>query len=163
MVMQVLYLLVVWVSSVLSQCCSDICCSVCAVHLWRYRGGYPALTECLTKLNNNKVGYEVLLNCFLCYTFVICNTNIMFSLYRAHFLFSISYIIPFLFYFFLFFFILMTMFYFPQEYLEFRKERAKMLISRRNQLLLEFSFWNEPLPRPGPCIYEMRTYHLKVT
>lgn len=37
-----------------------------------------------------------------------------------------------------------------------------MLISRRNQLLLEFSFWNEPLPRPGPNIYEMRTYHLKV-
>uniref|UniRef100_A0A4W5LQD3 Nipsnap homolog 1 (C. elegans) n=1 Tax=Hucho hucho TaxID=62062 RepID=A0A4W5LQD3_9TELE len=26
-----------------------------AVHLWRYTGGYPALTECLTKLNNNKV------------------------------------------------------------------------------------------------------------
>lgn len=38
-----------------------------------------------------------------------------------------------------------------------------MLISRRNQLLLEFSFWNEPLPRAGPCIYEMRTYHLKVS
>lgn len=37
-----------------------------------------------------------------------------------------------------------------------------MLISRRNQLLLEFSFWNEPLPRPGPNIYEMRTYYLKV-
>ncbi|XP_034728580.1 protein NipSnap homolog 1 isoform X1 [Etheostoma cragini] len=72
-----------------------------AVHLWRYRGGYPALTECLKKLNHNK------------------------------------------------------------EYLEFRKERAKMLVSRRNQLLLEFSFWNEPLPRPGPSIYEMRTYNLK--
>lgn len=52
---------------------------------------------------------------------------------------------------------------FPQEYIEFRKERAKMLISRRNQLLLEFSFWNEPLPRPGPNIYELRTYHLKVS
>ncbi|TNN51180.1 Protein NipSnap 2 [Liparis tanakae] len=26
-----------------------------AVHLWRYRGGYPALTECLKKLNINKV------------------------------------------------------------------------------------------------------------
>ncbi|KAM9810493.1 protein NipSnap homolog 1 [Neosynchiropus ocellatus] len=72
-----------------------------AVHLWKYTGGYPALTECLNKLNNNK------------------------------------------------------------EYLAFRKERAKMLISRRNQLLLEFSFWNEPVPRPGPNIYEMRTYHLK--
>ncbi|XP_028270716.1 protein NipSnap homolog 1-like [Parambassis ranga] len=36
-----------------------------------------------------------------------------------------------------------------------------MLISRRNQLLLEFSFWNEPHPRQGPNIYEMRTYYLK--
>ncbi|KAL0979048.1 hypothetical protein UPYG_G00179820 [Umbra pygmaea] len=72
-----------------------------AVHLWRYTGGYPALTECLTKLNHNK------------------------------------------------------------EYLDFRKERSKMLISRRNQLLLEFSFWNEPTPRPGPNIYEMRSYRLK--
>uniref|UniRef100_A0A670KNY8 Nipsnap homolog 1 n=1 Tax=Podarcis muralis TaxID=64176 RepID=A0A670KNY8_PODMU len=50
-----------------------------------------------------------------------------------------------------------------QEYLEFRKERSKMLLSRRNQLLLEFSFWNEPLPRPGPNIYELRTYKLKPT
>lgn len=49
-----------------------------------------------------------------------------------------------------------------QEYLEFRKERSKMLLSRRNQLLLEFSFWNEPLPRAGPNIYELRTYKLKV-
>uniref|UniRef100_A0A8D0G2T6 Nipsnap homolog 1 n=1 Tax=Sphenodon punctatus TaxID=8508 RepID=A0A8D0G2T6_SPHPU len=48
-----------------------------------------------------------------------------------------------------------------QEYLEFRKERSKMLLSRRNQLLLEFSFWNEPLPRAGPNIYELRTYKLK--
>lgn len=49
-----------------------------------------------------------------------------------------------------------------QEYLEFRKERSKMLLSRRNQLLLEFSFWNEPQPRAGPNIYELRTYKLKV-
>ncbi|XP_029534540.1 protein NipSnap homolog 1-like [Oncorhynchus nerka] len=72
-----------------------------AVHLWRYTGGYPALTECLTKLNNNK------------------------------------------------------------EYRHFRMERSKMLVSRRNQLLLEFSFWNEPTPRNGPNIYEMRSYKLK--
>ncbi|XP_064209712.1 protein NipSnap homolog 1 [Anguilla rostrata] len=72
-----------------------------AVHLWRYSGGYPALTECLNKLKQNK------------------------------------------------------------EYLEFRQERSKMLISRRNQLLLEFSFWNEPAPRSGPNIYEMRSYRLK--
>lgn len=49
-----------------------------------------------------------------------------------------------------------------QEYLEFRKERSCMLLSRRNQLLLEFSFWNEPQPRAGPNIYELRTYKLKV-
>ncbi|XP_021488395.1 protein NipSnap homolog 1 isoform X1 [Meriones unguiculatus] len=48
-----------------------------------------------------------------------------------------------------------------KEYLEFRKERSKMLLSRRNQLLLEFSFWNEPQPRAGPNIYELRTYKLK--
>ncbi|KAF1549921.1 UNVERIFIED_CONTAM: hypothetical protein FQV16_0008184, partial [Eudyptes robustus] len=48
-----------------------------------------------------------------------------------------------------------------QEYLDFRKERSRMLLSRRNQLLLEFSFWNEPLPRRGPNIYELRTYKLK--
>lgn len=51
----------------------------------------------------------------------------------------------------------------PQEYLDFRKERSRMLLSRRNQLLLEFSFWNEPLPRQGPNIYELRTYKLKVS
>lgn len=37
-----------------------------------------------------------------------------------------------------------------------------MLLSRRNQLLLEFSFWNEPVPRPGPNIYELRSYQLRV-
>uniref|UniRef100_H3A787 Nipsnap homolog 1 n=1 Tax=Latimeria chalumnae TaxID=7897 RepID=H3A787_LATCH len=46
-------------------------------------------------------------------------------------------------------------------YMEFRTERSKMLVSRRNQLLQEFSFWNEPLPREGPNIYELRTYKLK--
>uniref|UniRef100_A0A8B9K0M7 Nipsnap homolog 2 n=1 Tax=Astyanax mexicanus TaxID=7994 RepID=A0A8B9K0M7_ASTMX len=72
-----------------------------AVHLWRYRGGYPALTEVMNKLRNNK------------------------------------------------------------EFMEYRKERGKMLLSRRNQLLLEFSFWNEPVPRPGPNIYELRSYQLR--
>lgn len=38
------------------QYITDLCCLFVAVHLWRYTGGYPALTECLTKLNNNKVG-----------------------------------------------------------------------------------------------------------
>lgn len=39
----------------LTRCCSDLCWCVSAVHLWRYRGGYPALTDCLVKLRNNKV------------------------------------------------------------------------------------------------------------
>ena len=49
-----------------------------------------------------------------------------------------------------------------QEFMEYRKERGKMLLSRRNQLLLEFSFWNEPAPRQGPNIYELRSYQLRV-
>lgn len=38
-----------------------------------------------------------------------------------------------------------------------------MLMSRKNQLLLEFSFWNEPVPREGPNIYELRSYQLRVS
>ncbi|XP_019662051.1 protein NipSnap homolog 2 isoform X3 [Ailuropoda melanoleuca] len=72
-----------------------------AVHLWRYEGGYPALTEVMNKLREN------------------------------------------------------------QEFVEFRKARSNMLLSRRNQLLLEFSFWNEPVPRSGPNIYELRSYQLR--
>uniref|UniRef100_A0A3Q2Q4Y0 Nipsnap homolog 2 n=1 Tax=Fundulus heteroclitus TaxID=8078 RepID=A0A3Q2Q4Y0_FUNHE len=72
-----------------------------AVHLWRYRGGYPALTEVMNKLRQNKA------------------------------------------------------------FMNYRDERGKMLLSRRNQLLLEFSFWNEPVPRPGPNIYELRSYQLR--
>uniref|UniRef100_A0A8D1DGH7 Nipsnap homolog 2 n=1 Tax=Sus scrofa TaxID=9823 RepID=A0A8D1DGH7_PIG len=72
-----------------------------AVHLWRYEGGYPALTEVMNKLKEN------------------------------------------------------------QEFSRFRKERSNMLLSRKNQLLLEFSFWNEPVPRSGPNIYELRSYQLR--
>uniref|UniRef100_A0A8C6ZVE5 Nipsnap homolog 1 n=1 Tax=Nothoprocta perdicaria TaxID=30464 RepID=A0A8C6ZVE5_NOTPE len=72
-----------------------------AVHLWRFSGGYPALTECMNKLKQN------------------------------------------------------------QDYAAFRRERSRLLLARRNQLLLEFSFWNEPLPRRGPHVYELRTYKLK--
>ncbi|XP_028662664.1 protein NipSnap homolog 2 [Erpetoichthys calabaricus] len=72
-----------------------------AVHLWKYVGGYPALTEVMNKLRKK------------------------------------------------------------QEFTEFRKERGKMLLSRKNQLLLEFSFWNEPNSRRGPNIYELRTYQLR--
>uniref|UniRef100_A0A8D2PWD2 Nipsnap homolog 2 n=6 Tax=Passeriformes TaxID=9126 RepID=A0A8D2PWD2_ZOSLA len=48
-----------------------------------------------------------------------------------------------------------------KEFTEFRKERGNMLLSRKNQLLLEFSFWNEPVPRNGPNIYELRSYQLR--
>ncbi|XP_059105331.1 protein NipSnap homolog 2 [Peromyscus eremicus] len=72
-----------------------------AVHLWRYEGGYPALTEVMNKLKEN------------------------------------------------------------QEFVNFRKARSDMLLSRKNQLLLEFSFWNEPVPRSGPNIYELRSYQLR--
>ncbi|KAM9583725.1 protein NipSnap homolog 2 isoform 5-T5 [Trichechus inunguis] len=47
------------------------------------------------------------------------------------------------------------------EFAEFRKARSDMLLSRKNQLLLEFSFWNEPVPRSGPNIYELRSYQLR--
>ncbi|XP_013925607.1 PREDICTED: protein NipSnap homolog 2 isoform X2 [Thamnophis sirtalis] len=47
------------------------------------------------------------------------------------------------------------------EFTEFRKARGNMLLSRKNQLLLEFSFWNEPTFRPGPNIYELRSYQLR--
>ena len=50
-----------------------------------------------------------------------------------------------------------------KEFLEFRKARSNMLLSRKNQLLLEFSFWNEPVPRSGPNIYELRSYQLRVS
>ncbi|PWA22877.1 hypothetical protein CCH79_00002364, partial [Gambusia affinis] len=73
-----------------------------AVHLWRYRGGYPALTEVMNKLRQNK------------------------------------------------------------GFMNYRDERGKMLLSRRNQLLLEFSFWNEPVPRPGPNIYELRARAIEI-
>nr|XP_013799136.1 PREDICTED: THO complex subunit 5 homolog [Apteryx mantelli mantelli] len=50
-----------------------------------------------------------------------------------------------------------------QEYVAFQCERSRLLLARRNQLLLEFSFWNEPLPRRGPHVYELRTYKLKAS
>lgn len=53
-------------------------------------------------------------------------------------------------------------FVFEQEFMQYREKRGKMLLSRRNQLLLEFSFWNEPVPRDGPNIYELRSYQLRV-
>ena len=47
-------------------------------------------------------------------------------------------------------------------YHEMTKERSKMLLQRNNQMLYEFSFWNDVVPRDGPNIYELREYKLKV-
>ena len=57
----------------------------------------------------------------------------------------------------------MSTFVHSKEFAEFRKARSNMLLSRKNQLLLEFSFWNEPVPRSGPNIYELRSYQLRVS
>ena len=38
-----------------------------------------------------------------------------------------------------------------------------MLRQRENQLLHEFAFWGEPQPRSDSHIYELRSYHLKVS
>jgi len=47
------------------------------------------------------------------------------------------------------------------EYNEYRKERAKMLKQRTNQLLVQFNYMPDPLPRTGSNIYELRSYRLK--
>ena len=52
--------------------------------------------------------------------------------------------------------------FFLQDFIEFRKNRNKMLRSRKNQILLAFSFWPEMAPRPPSNIYELRSYTLKV-
>ncbi|XP_076435171.1 protein NipSnap-like isoform X2 [Babylonia areolata] len=48
-----------------------------------------------------------------------------------------------------------------QDFIQFRKNRNKMLRSRKNQILLAFSFWPEIAPRPPSNIYELRSYTLK--
>lgn len=126
------------------------------MHLWRFSGGYPALMDCMNKLKNNKVRWRPLGKPLRLLDLAqpvpgaasttpwdplrelggggweSCSPAALPCPPR------------------------------PQEYLEFRKERSQMLLSRRNQMLLEFSFWNEPQPRAGPNIYELRTYKLKV-
>ena len=49
-----------------------------------------------------------------------------------------------------------------QEFIDFRIKRNKMLRSRRNQILLAFSFWGPLKKREGSNIYELRSYTLKV-
>ncbi|XP_014664045.1 PREDICTED: protein NipSnap-like [Priapulus caudatus] len=46
-------------------------------------------------------------------------------------------------------------------YVEQTKTLRKLLRSRSNQLLLEFTFWPKPEPRPPKHIYELRSYMLK--
>ncbi|XP_040106938.1 protein NipSnap homolog 1 isoform X2 [Oryx dammah] len=124
-----------------------------AVHLWRFSGGYPALMDCMNKLKNNKVRGHPLgtpLRMLVltqpcvggCFHHSLGHTA---RGWGTSWLLCPARLAP----------------PRPQEYLEFRKERSQMLLSRRNQLLLEFSFWNEPQPRAGPNIYELRTYKLK--
>ncbi|XP_052226825.1 protein NipSnap-like [Dreissena polymorpha] len=48
-----------------------------------------------------------------------------------------------------------------KDFIAFRQARNKMLRSRKNQILLSFSFWPELIPRDGPNIYEMRSYTLR--
>jgi len=48
-----------------------------------------------------------------------------------------------------------------KDFIEFRKKRNQMLRSRRNQILLAFSFWPPITPREGSNIYELRSYTLK--
>jgi len=48
-----------------------------------------------------------------------------------------------------------------EEFVAFRRRRNMLLRSRRNQILLAFSFWPEIAARSGPNIYELRSYLLK--
>ncbi|KAK2169057.1 hypothetical protein LSH36_12g04001 [Paralvinella palmiformis] len=48
-----------------------------------------------------------------------------------------------------------------KEFIDFRLNRNKMLRSRKNQILLAFSFWGEIKPRSDKNIYELRSYTLK--
>ncbi|GAB1604580.1 protein NipSnap-like [Argonauta hians] len=49
-----------------------------------------------------------------------------------------------------------------KDFLEFRSKRNKMLRSRRNQILLRFSFWPREMPSADRNhIYELRSYVLK--
>ncbi|KAK6191292.1 hypothetical protein SNE40_003020 [Patella caerulea] len=48
-----------------------------------------------------------------------------------------------------------------KEFIDYRKHRNHMLRSRKNQILLAFSFWPKPMPREPSNIYELRSYTLK--
>ncbi|XP_074640620.1 protein NipSnap homolog 1-like isoform X1 [Tubulanus polymorphus] len=48
-----------------------------------------------------------------------------------------------------------------KDFVQFRKNRNKMINSRSNQILLSFSFWPFEKPTQEKNIYELRTYTLK--
>jgi len=48
-----------------------------------------------------------------------------------------------------------------EDFIAFRRRRNMMLRSRKNQILLAFSFWPEIAARAGPNIYELRSYTLR--
>ncbi|PIK43633.1 hypothetical protein BSL78_19515 [Apostichopus japonicus] len=48
-----------------------------------------------------------------------------------------------------------------KEYLQYKKKRGEMLVSRSNELLLPFSFWGQPPEREPGNLYELRSYHLR--
>ena len=50
-----------------------------------------------------------------------------------------------------------------QEYLDYKKQRGEMMIERTNSLLLPFAFWGDPPKREPGNLYELRSYHLRVS
>jgi len=47
------------------------------------------------------------------------------------------------------------------SYNKYRAERAQMLKQRTNQLLVQFNYMPDPIPRDGKNIYELRSYKLR--
>lgn len=50
-----------------------------------------------------------------------------------------------------------------QVYQEFLKQLRPLLVSRENNVMLEFSFWQTSPPMVTDGIYELRKYSLKVS
>jgi len=50
---------------------------------------------------------------------------------------------------------------YDKDAIAIKAERAKLITNRQSQYLLQFSFWPQIKMRPGPNIYELRSYQLK--
>lgn len=48
------------------------------------------------------------------------------------------------------------------DYIQFQKELKPLLLSRNNDVMLEFSFWQTSPPMVTNGIFELRKYNLKV-